>query len=83
MITYNDPKTSKERAEVLPPTIKEVVSIVELMNSLPYKNHELLQRFVYHYENMEHYVACTGGLWATDVPDKVTDPENVLFQIEF
>lgn len=35
-----------------------------------------------HLLKLEHYKARTLGLWATDQPDKVIDPDGVLFQIQ-
>jgi hypothetical protein len=33
------------------------------------------------YNKLEYYHTVTSGMWATDVPEKVIDPENVLMQI--
>ena len=33
------------------------------------------------YLKLEQFKFTKSGLWATDVPEKVSDPENVLFQI--
>lgn len=32
-------------------------------------------------EKLKHHKDATAGLWATDKPDLVDDPKNVLFQI--
>ncbi len=32
-------------------------------------------------EDLQHYKDTTVGLWATDRPDLINDPENILFQL--
>lgn len=34
------------------------------------------------YKQLIHFRDSTCGLWATDRPDKVSDPEKLLFRIE-
>jgi hypothetical protein len=33
-------------------------------------------------KNLEHYKTTTLGLWATDRPDLVNDPKNIMFEIK-
>jgi len=40
------------------------------------------QRVVDTLEHLQHYRDSTIGLWATDRPDKIIDPEGVLFQLK-
>jgi len=32
-------------------------------------------------DRLEHHEAATIGLWATDMPNEITDPRGLLFQI--
>lgn len=44
---------------------------------------ELVEKFLQHYKDLEYFQTINTYLWATDVPDKVSDPDKVLFQIKF
>jgi len=35
------------------------------------------------FKELEHYKDTTVGLWATDRPDFVYDPKNILFRLKF
>lgn len=34
------------------------------------------------YQKLEYFKNTAVGLWATDCPDKIVDPENILFEIK-
>lgn len=63
MIHFNDGIHAKERSEAVPLTLEEENRVVYLINaSISYsefsdKEHDLLQRFIYNYENMCHFTA--------------------------
>lgn len=40
------------------------------------------QKIVYELKRLQLYHDTTIGLWATDRPDKVNDPDGVLFQLK-
>lgn len=40
------------------------------------------QKIVDELKRLQHYRDSTVGLWATDRPDKVSDPDGVLFQLK-
>lgn len=87
MLHFNTPEGSKERQETKPLTLGEETKVVEILNDringLPEDLKGLLQRFLNHYQNLNHHKATTVGLWATDEPGKVSDPEKLMFQIKF
>lgn len=72
-----------------PLTVQQEKAIVQMLNAMiEYGGEsdrvtEALQMFINHYQNLSHHMACTTGLWATDVPEKVSDPEKMLYQITF
>jgi len=40
------------------------------------------QKIVDELKHLQHYKDSTIGLWATDRPDKVNDPDGVLFRLK-
>lgn len=86
-IEYNNPQSSQRRSENIPPTLEENNRVVGILNARlnldSFEDADLIQKFIFHYENLDHHMSITCGLWATDQPDKVQDPENLLFQITF
>lgn len=84
-VSYNNPQSAQVRSERSPLTIEQVERVAELINTIDVPEEsdaDLLQHFIHHFENLDHHATITNGLWATDQPDKVQDPEGLLFQIE-
>jgi len=60
MIHYNSPDHSKQRMEVVPPSIQDMNAIASLLNELYLDGHisigqsEGIQRLIWAYENYEH-----------------------------
>lgn len=50
------------------------------------QHHEALEKWAKkaeaHIKKLEHHRDTTVGLWATDRPDLITDPKNILFEIK-
>lgn len=91
-IEFNTPEGSEKRQATKPLTLEQENKVIRNINALltgseglPLTDNEVeeIQQFVNHYENLNHFRVTTCGLWATDQPDKVQDPEKLLFQIEF
>lgn len=95
MIKFNDPESASQRGKTKPLTLQQELKVIGIINDLlvtsRHKNSyetssedkQLLQNFVNHYQNMCHYVSYTGGLFCTDSPEKVSDPEKLLFPLKF
>lgn len=80
-LEFNTPEGSLQRAQTKPLTLQEEMEVVEIINILLKKadsqsssTHDLLQRFLNHYQNLNHHMATTVGLWATDQPLTFTSP---------
>lgn len=82
MIKYNEPSRSKERQEVKNMTLQENLEVVGILNNESFTDEEKvkIQKFVDHYQNLNHFNAYTVGLWATD---KAPEKEGELFRITF
>lgn len=67
MIVYNSPNHVKERQNAIPLTPKDEKTVTDILNIYhefwnmdgEFENNikELLQRFVWNYENMKHHIA--------------------------
>lgn len=67
-INYNNPETSSERSNVVPLSLEENEKAIAIMNALILKDEfftnvewSLLQRFVWHYENLNHFMSVHSG----------------------
>jgi len=83
-ITYNLESDSIKRSQNKPLTLIEENRVIELINLMKFgstviseQDNKLIQRFIWHYENLNHHAASLEGLYATD------DQENSLFKIQF
>ena len=66
-------------AFVIALAIKEYFEYKQLKKSLEYK--QLKLRFDKEFLELRHYKDLTEGLYATDRPDLLEDPNNLLFKI--
>jgi len=91
MLLFNKPESAKERSKTPELSLQAENNAVDILNRCLFNSykietgsneHSLLQQFIYHYENLCHYHACTVGLWATEFPEQVIDPNNTLFPIK-
>ena len=58
-----------------------VIKILNGETRVQPKDSHLVQRFIYHFENLDYHHATTVGLWACEDPSDVIDHNNVLVQI--
>lgn len=82
-IEFNTPEGSEERQATKPLTLQEEERVVMTINHLLNRKDgdpiikpedlELMQRFVNHYQNLNHYATTSQGLYAMD-----KDPKNLL-----
>lgn len=83
MIHFNTPEGSKERQETKPLTLQEENKVIGILNKLVFtiEEEEILQRFVNHYQNLNHHMVSTCGLYATD--QAILANHEGFFQIKF
>ena len=90
-LTFNNSVDSKHRSKTKSLSLEKQNEVISILNNvlepgfktkISQKNKTLLQNFINDYQNMKHYVSYTSGLFATDVPNKVIDSENVLYQLK-
>ena len=91
MLLFNKPESAKERSKTPELSLQAENNVVDILNRCLFgsdmidagsNEHNLLQQFIYHYENLCHHHACTFGLWACESPDDVIDPSGKLFKIK-
>lgn len=71
--------------------ITEAINLIKQCVKIAHQDHgaldekeiELIGKLLQHHEDLEYFMNTSAYLWATDVPDKVSDPDKVLFQIKF
>jgi len=82
MINFNNETSSNERKNSVPLTLEQETRVLSEINGMLSGELDqspdiyLLQQFIYEYEKMKHYVAYTGGLWATEWSDELTVPND-------
>lgn len=82
---YNTEEGSKERQETIPLTLNEEERVIEVLNKLVFEieDEKLIQRFINHYQNLNHYRVMTEGLWATDKFPAIAATKDMFFQLKF
>lgn len=48
-----------------------------------FKGNKLINQFIQHHKDLEYFTTTSDGFWATEFPEKVSDPEKTLFQLKF
>ncbi len=77
-----------EKLLVNPPFRRMKVESGFLYNTWDYDKDDWLNEWIFvpdsneQLKKLEHHHATTVGLWATDRPDLINDPENLLFEIK-
>jgi len=87
MLDYNDRETADRRknAELL--TLEEEKQVIDIINerlrvySSTREEEELLQTYIRSYQNLSAYLFYTRGMWCTELPEKVIDPQKTLFHL--
>lgn len=94
MINYNHPADSQVRFNTKPLNKEQSAKVVRIINgrltggqkaNISAADLALLQNFVHHYENMQHYVTTTEGTWVMpeDQLPKHGKRRGGLFQLKF
>lgn len=76
-------KISNEEEKEALRIIKDCIRFTNGEGQLDEVENALIEKFLQHYEDLSYFQTINTYLWATDQPEKVNDPENLLFQITF